>query len=306
MKKKWLITIPVILILLALTNPSEQEYHQWAKEKIKDKYNNDWLNLGVDLIGSKVLETTTEPNNYLFFSVYKTSIMNIQIDTLGIFKTFIMLPTSTVESEDLATAPKQNIVEINTPAASPEVNEEEEEVPFNKLPFILINGSKSPNLSYWGPEKILEQTEQVIRFKDRSGTLTYGRDTPNGFKFRIILDNYPVSLYLEDHDYEVFDDLGEIPPDHTIQATNYDFDNDGNDEVIIAIGDGFSQGKFWVFGYSSVENVSATNPMNLLLAAYFQSSINLEDNVLMVPIGSQGLFEEYLYQNNKFYFSNNL
>ncbi|MEH7126580.1 DUF4359 domain-containing protein, partial [Bacillus sp. JJ1773] len=268
--------------------------------------NSEWLNIGVDWFGDKVLENTTNPRDYVIFSIYKTSIMNNHVKTLGIFKTFIPISSNIVEGKEIQ-LPDQSV----QPVVSTKTTEEDSEIDigstdFNKMPFILINDKRSPNLTYWGPEKLLEQAEQAVKFNDRSGTLTYGRDTPNGFKFRIILDDYPVNLFLEDYDYEIFDDLGEIPQDYTIQASTYDFDNDGNEEVIITIGDGFPHGKFWVFGYSSVKNVDEINPMRLLLTEYFQSKLILSDNVIMVPIGSQGLFEEYIFTNNKFYFSNNL
>ena len=303
--KKWLIAIPILLIIMAFTNPSEEHYYDWAKKKIKDKSDNQWLNIGVDWFGDSVLENTTNHSDYKIFSIYQTSIMNNYVKTLGIFNLFIPI-SSNIESGNENTPPEKVQPASSTTTIEEESEMEIEKTDFNKMPFILIKEKSSPNLTYWGPENLLEQSEQPVNFYDRSGTLSYGRDTPNGFKFRIILDNYPVSLHLEDNDYEVFDDLGEIPQDFAIQAATYDLDNNGSEEIIIAIGDGYSQGKFWVFGYSSVSNVEETSPMKLLLTAYFQSSINLEENVIMVPIGSQGLFEEYIYDDNKFYSSNNL
>ncbi|MEH7126587.1 hypothetical protein V7127_25705, partial [Bacillus sp. JJ1773] len=70
--KKWLIAITLILIILVLTNPSEEEYYTWAKDKIKEKSNSEWLNIGVDWFGDKVLENTTNPRDYVIFSIYKT------------------------------------------------------------------------------------------------------------------------------------------------------------------------------------------------------------------------------------------
>ncbi|EIT85257.1 lipoprotein [Fictibacillus macauensis ZFHKF-1] len=86
MKRKSIITgfLLSLLILMAVTNPSKTDYESWVSEEITKKEGAlmSWLS-------KPVINSMTEKNDYLFFSVYKTKIGKNVITTYGAFNHFL-------------------------------------------------------------------------------------------------------------------------------------------------------------------------------------------------------------------------
>ncbi len=79
-----------------------------------------------------------------------------------------------------------------------------------------------------------------------------------------------------------------------IQCFEYDFDSDGSKEIIIASSPDFAVLNVYVFKYS--------NGLNELVGSFGSTyEIILKKNVILLPLGSQGLGSEYCYREGVFY-----
>ncbi len=79
----------LVLILLAVTNPSKEEYTAWLQEKIEAKTENSIMKGVVSLFGESIIENATTTQNFIIFSIYNVSLDGKKIKILGVFKNFI-------------------------------------------------------------------------------------------------------------------------------------------------------------------------------------------------------------------------
>ncbi|WP_088066660.1 DUF4359 domain-containing protein [Gottfriedia luciferensis] len=90
MKKFILIGILAIcLIASAQTNPTKREFVTWAKDQLKLESKNKYIDIGIDLLGEKLISSVTTQNDYVFFSIYEVKILNKEIKVVGLFNHFI-------------------------------------------------------------------------------------------------------------------------------------------------------------------------------------------------------------------------
>lgn len=91
-------------------------------------------------------------------------------------------------------------------------------------------------------------------------------------------------LILEDYDTESL----------MISVYEYDFDKDGLPEIMVVDSPEFSIVNIHIYRYS--------NGLSELVGNLFgQFGIFLEDNLITLPYGSQGLVDEYLYKDGSFF-----
>ncbi|PZT55630.1 hypothetical protein [Paenibacillus silvae] len=90
--KFWII-IGVILLLLAVTNPSKDDYAKWVVHSSIEESSNEWVNAGISLLGGPVIQGITTQKNLVFASIFK---MDIGIETTSVLgfgkRFFIRLP----------------------------------------------------------------------------------------------------------------------------------------------------------------------------------------------------------------------
>lgn len=90
---KYLIFIVILLVVMALTNPSKQEYISWVKEQAIVQSGSD--NLEKDFIsffGSPFIDSATTTKRYIFFSIYETKFdANTHIEVVGALNLFLPL-----------------------------------------------------------------------------------------------------------------------------------------------------------------------------------------------------------------------
>ena len=117
---------------------------------------------------------------------------------------------------------------------------------------------------------------------------------------------YSINTNLElGFDHVDFYQNGVLAPNATLQAATVDLDKDGKDEIIVAVHDGVVDGVFSVLQPFNSLNVGDgvvvdTLYNKVLGTEYFQRDIIVEKNGhIITPIGSQGLFSEYVLQNGK-------
>ena len=172
----------------------------------------------------------------------------------------------------------------------------------------LIVGTN--NNVVWGKESTNDITLQLdFKTKIKPISMTIGYDSPNGIKFRINFKDLNVAANLR---YILsmksgLDEWGDLDDGYYIEAATYDFNEDKNPEIIIVIGNGLTD--LWV---NVIKYHPPTNPddairtENWSVVASFsgQEKIYIDKQTITVPIGTQGLYDEYTWLNNKFIKSN--
>ena len=93
---------------------------------------------------------------------------------------------------------------------------------------------------------------------------------------------------------DAFDDFGEFDAEYNIQIIVIDLDKDGSEEILVSIGNGLTSLETAVFTIGS-DDVFFRDSIS------GQTHIEIDTNgVVTVPYGSQGLFDEYVYENGSF------
>ena len=147
-----------------------------------------------------------------------------------------------------------------------------------------------------------EDKELPIKLQDGKATIYIGQDHPNGMKIRLVKGDIGIPIYLEQVNDEILDEFGEFVDYEGFSLTvgTYDFNNDKNEEIIITIGDNLVTGQVWVYSYHEVDDISKINPFYMEMTASYQSKIWIEKNKILIPYGSQGLFDEYVWYEDGF------
>ncbi|MUT64926.1 hypothetical protein [Paenibacillus sp. NEAU-GSW1] len=134
--------------------------------------------------------------------------------------------------------------------------------------------------------------------------LVVGLDTPNGVKVLAMSVSLEQGWHLQLNTNagggSPFDDYGDLKEGFSLYIKEYDFENDSVPEVVIAASDGMLETYTWVFSYNYVFTEIEASPLDLIWYGEGQSDLILEDNKILMPFGSQGLFDEYVYSNNSF------
>lgn len=202
--------------------------------------------------------------------------------------------------DPITTTASQPAQESSTPSPKPSVSPT---LAVRDVDYALIRKNPSESLVHlewkpYGPDVTLP-----LEFGKDKAELIFGLDHPNGTKIHVYFpeDSFAWQLDMSIYDgSSVFENSGELEENYVLQGAQYDFDNDGIAELIIAAGDGLINLNVWVFSYTHVENVKKINPFRMELATYGQSNIYLDKNEIIFPYGSQGLYDSYKYVDKEF------
>jgi len=161
---------------------------------------------------------------------------------------------------------------------------------------LIIN----PTVSYESSsETFMKFTSLPISFENVDAIVRIGYHSHGGLICEVSFSEMAHALELVSlSDYTDENDI--LLDKCVLQATTYNF-NSKSESLIIAIQDGCSIGQFWVYSFTTVGNIEKINPMRLELSKTFQSKIEVFNNVVRVPIGSQGYFDEYTWFDDAFY-----
>lgn len=95
MNRKLLIVAGVAALVLAITNPSNGDFMDWAKDQINHKTKNDGVRMLANIFAAPMISATTSRTNCLLFSVFTTKLsQDNQARTVGILKLFIPLDSN--------------------------------------------------------------------------------------------------------------------------------------------------------------------------------------------------------------------
>ena len=159
------------------------------------------------------------------------------------------------------------------------------------LSTLILNNAfcqDNSRINLKGSAKLLStwswKTDKTVNSLLASGDkLTVKMQSQTGIEVLLTHKNIPEKLISIDESEDLF-----------IQCFEYDFDNDGNKEIIIASSPEFAALNVNVFKYSKglYELVGKFGSMNEII---------LEKNVILLPMGSQGLGSEFCFRNGTFY-----
>lgn len=134
--------------------------------------------------------------------------------------------------------------------------------------------------------------------------LQIGLDSPNGVKVLALSETleqgWNLLLDTNADSGSPFDDFGDLKEGFSLYIKDYSFDNNTVPEVLIVASNGILETYVWVFNYNYTFTENGTSPLNLIWYGEGQSDVILEGNKILLPLGSQGLFDEYVYGNNTF------
>lgn len=156
------------------------------------------------------------------------------------------------------------------------------------------------NFLIWGTSD--KDKQLPLKLDGEKASIVVGSNTPNSIKLRVVVDSMQTGwdLALPTNQDSPFDDFGDLKEGFSLYLKDHDFDGNGTPEVVVAASNQLDQTFVWVFGYNFVALENGTSPLELLLNVEGQSDVILEGNKILLPFGSQGLFDEYVYNNNAF------
>jgi hypothetical protein len=84
-----ILVIIFILFGAAITNPKKEAYVNWIKEEAIETSSNSIEKGVVALLGTPIIQSSTKTHNYIFCTVYETTLGSDKIKVLGIYNNFI-------------------------------------------------------------------------------------------------------------------------------------------------------------------------------------------------------------------------
>lgn len=127
-------------------------------------------------------------------------------------------------------------------------------------------------------------------------TILIGQDHPNGVRVVGFKGKYGIHLLSYELD-NAFDEFGELNKGYYIQASYIDLDNDGKNEVLVSVGNKLTEMTTAIYKVRDAEEDS----FKLIGIIEGQSKMYLEENHIIASFGSQGLYEEYIYDGQRIF-----
>jgi len=138
----------------------------------------------------------------------------------------------------------------------------------------------------------------------KPSSLVIGRNHPNSTKFLAEFANSAISLPVEFPDeFDGFTEWGDLASGYSIQATEHDFDGDGNPEIVIAAGDNLTNLAVCVVKYhppASTKDQDREENWSLVGKFSGQEKAIISKDAITLPFGSVGLFQEFTWVKRKF------
>jgi hypothetical protein len=94
MKRKMIIAVVILAVVAFLTNPSKEQYVSWAKNEAIKENGKGLAGVLTSMLAPTVIDGTTQADNYLFFTIYRTKIAKKEVTALGAFSNFIRISSN--------------------------------------------------------------------------------------------------------------------------------------------------------------------------------------------------------------------
>lgn len=170
------------------------------------------------------------------------------------------------------------------------------------LPVVSTDSISLSDFAKWSPTETDLTLPLVL--DGESVDVLVGMDSPNGVKALAISQSlqqgWQLSLDAPQDTPSPFDEFGDLKEGFTLYVKEHDFGNDSVPEVALVASDGLLETYVWVYSYNYIFSEQGTSPLELIWYSEGQSDVVLEGDKIILPYGSQGLFDEYVYSNNTF------
>lgn len=174
-----------------------------------------------------------------------------------------------------------------------------------------IPPASSSMLSDLGPSTITwrlgsSNQELPVTLDGEPASIILGQDTPNGVKLQVYIhllnSAWNLSLKTDLQTESPFEDWGDLREGYGISVTTHAFDkmNTEAPEVIVMASNQSTETYVWVFAYNFIALENGESPLDLIFYTTGQGEVHIEDDKLILPYGSQGLFDEYRYIEGAF------
>lgn len=170
----------------------------------------------------------------------------------------------------------------------------------------LVNSQERaiPNSKTWKANAPDVSLPLHFRSPVKPTQLIVGTDHPNGTKLWVMFPGCGISLPVDfGKDFKGFDEFGFLTDGYSIQVAEHDFNGDGMPELVVAVGDGSMDLAVNVLRYippASSKNACSEKNWSRLGSFTGQGKALISGNKIMLPYASQGLFEEYTLNKQKF------
>lgn len=82
------IILILLLVVMAVTNPSTSDYTSWIKEQVTESSDDGFSEAVFSIMADTIVEKSTTRTNLIILSIYTTRIGNESSVTVGAFKNF--------------------------------------------------------------------------------------------------------------------------------------------------------------------------------------------------------------------------
>jgi hypothetical protein len=130
--------------------------------------------------------------------------------------------------------------------------------------------------------------------------LVVGYETQSGMKLQLQDRTKKWNLRLKGGS-NAFNSYGDLNEGFNLYVKDHNFDVEPTPEVVVVASNGLMETYVWVFAYNFVYyEKSGTAPLEQIWFGEGQSNVILNGNEIVLPFGSQGLSETYVYENLTF------
>jgi hypothetical protein len=91
MKRKVIIAVLVLAILAFFSNPSKEQYVSWAKNEAIKENGKGLAGALTSIVAPTIIDGTTQADNYIFLTIFRTKIARKEVFVLGAFNSFIRI-----------------------------------------------------------------------------------------------------------------------------------------------------------------------------------------------------------------------
>lgn len=85
-----LIILGFVLVLLAVTNPTKENFVEWVVKEASEEADSEWVAAGIDLLGGPIIKNATTQQDFIFVSVFNLGIGTEKVSFLGLGKSFFI------------------------------------------------------------------------------------------------------------------------------------------------------------------------------------------------------------------------
>lgn len=296
----------LIVILVVYTVPKHEEYLRWLNFQMNKNVNTDLANLGKVLPGDGLEDNTSYCSNYLVFTLCETNFTeNDQITVLGLLNNFKIWKSqiTTKAYADPSTAEGEGEGTTTDPSeGTTDTDSQEIRVDDHGIPRLYIqNKTGGPLNKYVEWIQGEQDIEMPVKLTDGKASLKIAKSEPIGTKISILYQENEYSLDFGAEAENVFSESGDlIDTKFSIQATTHDFNQDGQDEVIIAVSNGLDFGQVWVYAYTMTSDAEKS-PYQVMLTSTFKHKVFVNEGDVTIPSNHESsVAQTYSWKNNKF------